>query len=227
MYFYLSRQSLAQLKETNTQLALQNKQLQAQISFSEQERREAERKLNSTTLKAGDKESQVNLLKSEISSLKEKLLKNEAEKKRLEKCYSQVEKERSCLRKELEEMERKSDKSIPFVSSNVKPNGDLIDEAKTISHGLAALEQRNIELQKKVQDLQSIMNEADSTAEGIQIKENGILNANKKTTDRLKSAQKQAEQLLDSKNKFSSHQDIESLENKLADGQSVFCKFFK
>ncbi len=91
----------------------------------------------------------------------------------------------------------------------------IIDEAKIITQGLAALEQKNLELQRKVQGLQSLMNEAESLSSSdmaTQINGNISQHSNH-DMEKLRLAQKQAQNLIDRKDSSSKH--ISELEKEV------------
>jgi chromosome segregation ATPase len=207
----INSKSLNQLKDINMQLSQRNKQLQAQMSLSESERRETERQLNSKTMAVTDRESDVSILKRENETLREKVNKLETEKKILERSYSLIEKEKSSLRGSLDDIQRKTNKTF----QNSSRNDVIIDEAKIITQGLAALEQKNLELQRKVQGLQSLMNEAESLSSSdmaTQINGNISQHSNH-DMEKLRLAQKQAQNLIDRKDSSSKH--ISELEKEV------------
>jgi chromosome segregation ATPase len=193
------------------QLSQRNKQLQAQMSLSESERREAERQLNSKTMAVTDRESDVSILKRENETLREKINKLETEKKILERSYSLIEKEKSSLRGSLDDIQRKTNKTF----QNSSRNDVIIDEAKIITQGLAALEQKNLELQRKVQGLQSLMNEAESlSTSDVATQLNGDISQHSNPDmEKLRLAQKQAQNLIDRKDSSSKH--ISELEKEV------------
>ena len=168
----------------------------AQMSLNESERREFERQLSSSSNAITERENEVSVLKRENESLRERVNKLENERKRLEKTYSLIEKEKSVLKTTLDDVQRKTSKTF----ENSSRNDGILDEAKIITQGLAALELKNLELQRKVQGLQSLMNEA----EGL----NGVDSTHKSNGDnclqsndsmKLRLAQKHAEELIDNK----------------------------
>ncbi|CAG2122439.1 unnamed protein product, partial [Medioppia subpectinata] len=131
-------------------------------------------------------------------SLRERNIKLENEKKRIEKSYSLIEKEKYVLKTNLDDIQRKSSKTFDNSHNDV-----IIDEAKIITQGLAALELKNIELQRKVQGLQSLMNETEAindTDSGHPINGNASDDLH-----RLRLAQKRAEELIDRKDFSSKH----------------------
>ncbi|CAG2177258.1 unnamed protein product [Oppiella nova] len=197
-----SSKSLTQLKDMNTNLTQRNKQLMAQMSFSENERREFEKQLSFSSTAITDRENNVSLLKKDNESLKELVKKLENEKKRLERSYSLIEKEKYVLKNSLDDFQRKSSKVFDN-SHNNHSNDVIIDEAKIITQGLAALELKNIELQRKVQGLQSLMNET----EGLNgtDSDHPVNGSASDDLQRLRLAQKHAEELIDRKDFSSKH----------------------
>ena len=193
---------MSQLREINANLSQRNKQLTAQMSFSESERREFERQLSSSCNAITDRESDVSYLKKDNQSLRERVNKLENEKKRLERSYSLIEKEKSVLKTTLDDIQRKTSKTYETSGKNDM----ILDEAKIITQGLAALELKNIELQRKVQGLQSIMNEAENMNGSDSVHQpNGDISNPSKDSDKLLMAQKHAEHLIDSKDLSINH----------------------
>lgn len=199
------------MKDINMQSSLRYKQLQAQVSLIESEKREIEHQLKASSMQIINKDSEINDLKEERTSLQEKVSKLETEKKRMERSYSQMEKEKSSLKFAFEDIQRKSNKT--FQNSSRKDN--IIDEAKIITQGLAALEQKNIELQKKVMGLQSLMNEAETNSPSnmntsINCPNGDTPSPSAPDAQKLLEAQKKAQNLLDPKdNTISRHQELD------------------
>lgn len=209
--------SLAGLKEANARLLKQNKQLQAQVSLSDTKRRETERQLNSRSLSTQNKDSELIQLRGEISNLRENLAKVEAEKQRLERCYAQIEKEKCSLQRSLNnntQSDYRERKTETLMTTTTTRQDKILNETSILSQGLAALEQENIKLQEKVTNLQTLMNEAERV-ESVQklgtserrvnssssFSSNFSASSNGRENERLKLAQKQAEQLLEVREK--------------------------
>lgn len=188
--------SLTQLKEMNNTLSQHNKQLSAQKSLNESERREFERQLNSSSNVLTDRDNSVAILKMDNQSLRDKVNKLEAEKKKYERHFNLVEKEKTVLKTTLDDIQRRNSKRV-----DKSDRSDVIlDEAKIITQGLAALELKNLELQRKVQGLQSMMNEAEGlngTDSGHPT--NGETEGQSTDLIKLRLAQQHAEELIDGK----------------------------
>ena len=180
----------------NNTLSQHNKQLSAQMSLNDSERREFERQLNSSSSVLTDRDHSVSILKKDNQSLREKVNKLENEKKKLERGFNLVEKEKSVLKTTLDDIQKKTSKR--FDKSD--RNDVILDEAKIITQGLAALELKNLELQRKVQGLQSLMNEAEGqngTDSGHPT--NGDEGVQSDDFLKLRLAQKHAQELIDGK----------------------------
>lgn len=165
------RHSLIQNRETMSSLQMRVKQLEAELNLANLKRKEAE--YQQTLLANGnvDKEAEIKELKTDITTLEERLKQLLLGQRTIEKTTYSVSSINRRNTNRIEEM-RGSDKSF-------------VDETKDATKGLLALEEKSFEFQRKVKNLKDLMDEATgSSGQGF-------------SSDlRLKEAQKQAEHLL-------------------------------
>ncbi|RWS28216.1 rootletin-like protein [Leptotrombidium deliense] len=168
-----NRDSLTSLKETNRQLNQRIKQLDAELHLTVTKMKNNEELLDVKSNVLVEKEAKIKQLQDDLG--------------RLEERNKHLENERRTL-------------MFNSAPQTKRRGNSFQDESLIISQGLAALEEQNIKLQRKVKSLQSLMNDSETP---------------NNETSRLKQAQKQAESLLEVREK-SHKKHIDSLQEEIS-----------